>query len=238
MRKIGLIGGRSWASTGLYYQHLNRDAARRLGRHHSVPLVLESLDFAPIALMQQAGDWDGIARALIGCGNRLSAAGAEAILIASNSLHMVYDRVQAALDLPVLHVADIAARRLRADGIARVGLLGTRHTMREAFFRDRLEAHGIAVRTPDEGGMQGVDRVIFDELVLGQVTRNAQRILKSEITALAQGKAQAVILGCTELALAVDTRSNILPVYDTIGLHCEAAVDWMLAEPELARAAA
>lgn len=238
MRKLGVIGGRSWASTGLYYQHLNREVAQRLGAQHSAPLVVESVDFAPIAAFQDAGDWESVARMLIGCGQRLSGAGAEAILLASNSMHKVYERLQAALDVPVIHIADVTARRLRADGVTHAGMLGTRLTMREAFFRERLEGHGISVAVPQDPAMREIDRIIFAELVRGQVTRSAQRILKTEINALAQGKAQAVILGCIELALAVDVRSNILPIYDTTCLHADAAVDWMMTEDEPARVAA
>ncbi len=238
LRKLGIIGGMGWASTALYYQHLNKDVARRLGGLHSARVIIESLDFATVAAFQQAGDWDGAARLLIGCGHRLSAAGAEGIVLATNTMHKVYDRLQLALDVPVLHIADVTARRMRADGIVRAGLLGTRFTMREAFFRDRLERHGIAVVVPEDDVMRDVDRIIFDELVHGNVSRISQRALKTQINRFAQGKAQAVILGCTELALAVDVRANIIPVYDTTCLHAEAAVDWMLSEFEPARAAA
>lgn len=238
MRKLGLIGGMSWASTALYYEHINKQVARRLGGLHSARIVLESLDFAAVAALQREDDWDGAARMLIACGNRLSAAGAEAVVVATNTMHKVYDRVSAALDIPVIHIADVLAMRLHADGIRRVGLLGTRFTMREAFFRDRLERHGIAVAVPREDVMREVDRIIFDELVRGHVSRVSQRTLKTQINAFAQGKAQAVVLGCTELVLAVDTRANIIPVYDTTCLHAEAAVEWMLNQAEPARFAA
>ena len=238
MRKLGLIGGMSWGSTSLYYQHLNKDVARRLGGHHSAPVIIESLDFAAIAAVQDAGDWESAARILIASGQRLSAAGAEAVVLASNTMHKVYDRLQAALDVPVIHIADVAAIRMRADGIARAGLLGTRFTMRENFFRDRLESHGIKILVPQDDIMREVDRIIFDELRRGQVSRFSQRILKTQINAFAQGKAQAIVLGCTDLVLAIDARSNIVPVYDTTCLHAEAAVDWMMTEAEPARVAA
>lgn len=238
LRKLGIIGGMSWASTGLYYQHLNKDVARRLGGHHSAPVVIESLNFAAIAAAQEAGDWDGAARILVAAGHRLSAAGAEGIILATNTMHKVFDRLQAALDVPVLHIADVTARRMRADGVTRAGLLGTRFTMRETFFRDRLESHGITVAVPSDDIMREVDRIIFDELVHGQVSRVSQRILKTQINAFAQRRNQAVILGCTELVLAVDVRANIIPVYDTTCLHAEAAVDWMLTQAEAARFAA
>lgn len=238
MRKLGLIGGMSWASTALYYEHINKQVARRLGGLHSARIVLESLDFAAIAGAQQAGDWDAAARMLIASGHRLSAAGAEGIVVATNTMHKVYDRLSAALDVPVIHIGDVVAMRLRADGVTRIGLLGTRFTMREAFFRDRLERHGIAVAVPGEDVMRDVDRIIFGELVKGQVSRESQRTLRTQINAFAQAKAQAVVLGCTELVLAVDVRANIIPVYDTTCVHAEAAVEWMLTEAEPARVAA
>lgn len=238
MRKLGLIGGMSWASTALYYEHLNRGVARRMGGHHSARVVIESVDFAQIAAAQTAGDWDAAARILIGCGQRLSAAGAESILLATNTMHKVFDRLQGALDIPVIHIADVTAMRLRADGVTRAGLLGTRFTVREAFFRDRIESFGIAVAVPNEDVTREVDRIIFDELVRGAVSRVSQRTLRTQINAFAQAKAQAVILGCTELVLAVDTRANIIPVYDTTCLHAEAAVEWMMREEEPARFAA
>lgn len=238
MRKLGLIGGMSWASTALYYEHLNRNVVRRMGGLHSAPVIIDSLDFAPVAAAQEAGDWDRAARILIVSGQRLSMAGAEAIVLATNTMHKVYDRLAAALDVPLIHIADVTARRMRADGVTRAGLLGTRFTMREEFFRDRLESHGITVRVPADDIMREVDRIIFHELVHGQVTRVSQRILKTQINAFAQAKAQAVILGCTELVLAVDVRANIIPVYDTTCLHAEAAIDWMMAEPEFERVAA
>jgi len=238
MRKLGLIGGMSWASTALYYEHINKQVARRMGGLHSARIVLESLDFADIAAAQHAGDWDTATRMLIAAGHRLSSAGAEGVVLATNTMHKVYDRLQAALDVPVIHIADVVAMRLRADGISRIGLLGTGFTMREAFFRDRLERHGIAVSVPDEDVMREVDHIIFGELVKGQVSRVSQRTLRTQINAFAQKKAQAVVLGCTELVLAVDVRANIIPVYDTTCLHAEAAVDWMLTEAEPARVAA
>jgi len=238
MRKLGLIGGMSWASTALYYDHLNSQVARRMGGLHSAPVLIESLDFAIIAAAQEAGDWDLAARILIASGQRLSTAGAETIVLATNTMHKVYDRLSAALDVPMIHIADVTAMRLRADGVTRAGLLGTRFTMREAFFRDRLESHGITVAIPGEDVMREVDRIIFQELVHGQVSRVSQRTLKTQINAFAQSKAQAVILGCTELVLAVDVRANIIPVYDTTCLHAEAAVDWMMTQAEPERVAA
>ncbi len=238
MRKLGIIGGTSWASTALYYEHLNRGVAARLGGLHSARLAIESLDLAPFAAMQQAGDWDGVACVAVEAARRLKASGAEGLLIASNTGHKVEGAIAAETRLPVLHIADSAADRLVADGRKRVALLGTRFTMTEAYIRDRIEARGIDLAPVEPGWIQEVDRIIYEELAAGRVVRDSQRKLKTLITEMAKQKVQAIVLGCTELVLAVDTRANVLPVYDTTAIHARAAVDWMLSEEEEARAAA
>ena len=238
MKKLGIIGGSSWASTALYYEHLNRGVAARLGGLHSAVLAIESLDLAPFAAMQQSGDWDGVARIAVEAAKRLKASGAEGLLLASNTMHKVEGAVAAETRLPVLHIADATADRLVADGRSRVALLGTRFTMAEPYIRDRLEGRGIALAPINANWTQEVDRIIYDELAAGRVIRDSQRKLKSLITELAKQKVQAIVLGCTELVLAVDTRANVLPVYDTTALHARYAVDWMLEKEEQARAAA
>lgn len=238
MRKLGIIGGTSWSSTALYYEHINRGVAQRLGALHSARLAIESLDLAPLAALEQAGDWDGVAAVLVDAAKRLKAAGADGLLIASNTSHKAYDEVRAAVRLPMLHIADATAERLAADGRRRVGLLGTRFTMTEGFVRERLEARGIELAAIEPQWVRELDRIIFDELAAGRVVRDSQRQLKTLITELAKQKVQAVVLGCTELVLAVDVRANVIPVYDTTAIHAQAAVDWMLEEAEQARAAA
>ena len=238
MRKLGIIGGMSWSSTGLYYEHINRGIAQRLGGLHSGLLAIESLDFAQIAAMEFAGDWDGIAKVMIDAAKRLAAGGAEGLVIACNTVHKSYDAVAANVGVPVLHIADAAADRLVADGRSRVALLGSRFTMTEGFVRDRIERRGIALAPIDNGWMDEVDRIIFEELAAGRVVRDSQRKLKTLITELAKQKVQAVVLGCTELVLTVDVKANVLPVYDTTAIHARAAVEWMLTEEEAARAAA
>ena len=238
VRKLGIIGGMSWSSTALYYDHINRGIAQRLGGLHSAILAIESVDFAPIAAMEFAGDWDGIAKITIDAARRLEASGAEGLLIACNTVHKSYDAVAANVGIPVLHIADAAADRLVADGSTRVALLGSRFTMTEGFVRERIERRGIALAPIDNGWMNEVDRIIFEELAAGRVVRDSQRKLKTLITELGKQKVQAVVLGCTELVLAVDVRANVLPVYDTTAIHARAAVEWMLAEEEQARAAA
>jgi aspartate racemase len=238
LRKLGIVGGTSWSSTALYYEHINRAVAHRLGGLHSAPLAIESLDLAPVAAMELSDDWDGVAKVEIEAAKRLQASGAEGILIASNTGHKCYDAVAANVDVPVLHIGDATADRLVADGRTRVALLGTRFTMTEPHVRSRLESRGMTLAPIDAVSMREVDRIIFDELAAGRVVRDSQRKLKTLITELAKQKVQAVVLGCTELVLAVDVRANVLPVYDTTAIHARAAVEWMLADEEQARAAA
>ena len=238
MRKLGIIGGTSWHSTALYYDHINRGVAQRLGGLHSARLVIESLDLAPYAAMEQAGDWDNVAQVTLDAAKRLERAGADGVIITSNTGHMVYDAVGPLLDVPMLHIADATADKLVAEGRKRVALLGTRFTMTEPHIRSRLESRGISLVPIDEPSIREVDRIIFDELAAGRVVRDSQRKLKTLITELAKVKTQAVVLGCTELVLAVDVRANVLPVYDTTAIHARACVDWMLDAKEEARAAA
>ncbi len=238
MRKLGIIGGTSWSSTALYYEHINRGVAQRLGALHSARLGIESLDLAPIAAMELSGDWNGVAAALTEAAKKLKASGADGLLLASNTSHKVYDQVRAAVRLPMLHIADSTAERLVADRRHRVALIGTRFTMTEGHIRDRLEARGIELAQVRADWVREVDRIIFDELAAGRVVRDSQRKLKTLITELAKQKVQAVVLGCTELVLAVDVRANVIPVYDTTAIHARAAVDWMLDDEEQARAAA
>ena len=238
MRKLGIIGGTSWSSTALYYDHLNRGVAKRLGGLHSARLVIESLDLAPVADMELSGNWDGVAEVMTQAAARLVAAGADGLLIASNTGHKVYDAVAAAVSVPVLHIAEATADKLVADGKRQVALLGTRFTMAEPHVRSRLEARGISLVPIERGWLEEVDRIIFEELAAGQVIRDSQRKLKTLIAELARRRVQAVVLGCTELVLAVDPRANVVPVYDTTAIHARAAIEWMLAEAGEARAAA
>jgi aspartate racemase len=238
LRKLGIIGGTSWSSTVMYYEHINRGVSQRLGGLHSAILSIESLDFAAYAAMQMAGDWDGVAGVKIEAAKRLQASGAEGLLIASNTGHKCFDAVAANVSIPLIHIGEATADRLIADGRKSVALLGTRFTMTETFMRSRLEARGLSLAPIEAGWIREVDRIIFEELAAGRVVRDSQRKLKTLITELAKAKVQAVVLGCTELVLAVDCRANVIPVYDTTAIHARAAVEWMLAEEEEARAAA
>ena len=231
LRKLGLIGGMSWVSTAMYYEHINKGVARRKGGLASAPLILESLDFGAVAELQAAGDWDGWGKMLSDAARRLVNSGAEGLLLCSNTAHKLYDRVAEAAGVPVLHIGDVTAEKLVRDGVKRAGLIGTRFTMTESFYRDRIEAHGIAVTIPEPAMMNEIDRIIYDELTRGNVSRVSQRTMKTCLTLLSQTRQQAVILGCTELVMLVDPSANVLPVYDTTALHAQAAVDWVLAEP-------
>ena len=238
MRKLGIIGGTSWASTALYYEQINKGIAARLGGLHSALLSIESLEMAPFAAMQQAGDWDGVAKVAIEAARRLKASGAEGLLLASNTGHKVFDEVAGATGLPIIHIADPTAEKLVADGVKRIALLGTRFTMTEEFIRGRIEERGITIMPMQTDAAREVDRIIYEELAAGRVMRSSQRTLKTLITEMGKIKTQAIVLGCTELVLAVDTRANVLPVYDTTAIHARAAVEWMLAERDAVRVAA
>jgi aspartate racemase len=238
LRKLGIIGGTSWSSTALYYEHINRGIAQRLGGLHSATLVIESLDLAPFAEMELSGDWDGVAHVTIEAAKRLEAAGAEGVIITSNTGHKVFDAAAANIGVPMLHIADATGDKLVADRVSRVALLGTRFTMTEPHVRSRLESRGVTLVPIHDTWITEVDRIIFEELAAGRVVRDSQRKLKTLMTELAKQKVQAVVLGCTELVLAVDPRANVLPVYDTTAIHARACVEWMLAEEEQARAAA
>lgn len=238
VRKLGIIGGMTWSSTALYYDHINREIARRLGGLHSGRIAIESFDFDEIAAQEASGDWDGVGETLLTAARNLEAGGAEAIVIACNTVHKSCGPIEASLKIPLFHIADATADRLVADRRKRVALLGTRFTMTEPFFRSRLEDRGIGLVPIDRAWIDEVDRIIFEELAAGKVVRNSQRKLKTLITELAKQRVDAVVLGCTELVLAVDVRANVLPVYDTTEIHARACVDWMLADEEVARAAA
>jgi aspartate racemase len=238
LRKLGIIGGTSWSSTALYYEHINKGVAQRLGGLHSARLCIESLDLAPFAAKELSGDWDGVAADTLDAAKKLEKSGADGIIITSNTGHKVYDAVAANVGVPMLHIADATADRLVGDNRTKVALLGTRFTMTEPHIRSRLEARGISLAPVEPEWIREVDRIIFDELAAGRVVRDSQRKLKTLITELAKRKVQAVVLGCTELVLAVDTKANVIPVYDTTAIHARACVEWMLSEEEEARAAA
>lgn len=228
MKTIGLIGGMSWESTALYYQHINREVARRLGGLRSAPLSLISLDFENVAAMQRQGQWSGLSALLQKAAQDLEHSGAEVVLICTNTMHRLADEVQACIHVPLLHIADITAGAVRQAGLHKVGLLGTRFTMEQPFIVERLAAQGLECLVPGEAGRAEVHRVIFEELCRGQVLQPSRQRLIAEIHALAARGAQGVILGCTELAMILQPGDGGLPGFDTTALHALAAVDFCL----------
>lgn len=236
-RTLGLLGGMSWESTLLYYRALNQGVAARRGGLASARVLIASLDFAEIAARQAAGDWDGCAGVLGDAAAGLRAAGAQALLVASNTMHKVAAPVERRGGLPFLHIADATGAALRSAGVRDAALLGTRFTMEDrSIVADRLEAgFGVRTRAPDVTGRAEVHRIIYDELCRGRVEPAAVVALAAQIAALAAAGAEAVILGCTELTLAVTPSTSPLPVFDTAALHAAAGVEWLLGGPEVAR---
>lgn len=230
MRKIGIIGGMSWVSTSVYYDRINRLVQRRVPPPANAPLLIDSLDFEPLRRMAHAGNWDGVAEELAASARRLEGAGAQALLIAANSMHKVYDAVAAAVAIPILHIADCVAQRMSGADASPAAMLGTRNVMTEPFFRDRLTGRGIRLIDPNDDDISTLERIIYDELMVGRITRNAERALRSVITRRQQDGARAIVLACTELELIVDTDANVLPIFDSTDIHCRAAVDWMFAD--------
>ncbi|XVU23573.1 aspartate/glutamate racemase family protein [Actinoplanes sp. CA-054009] len=227
MRVLGLLGGMSWESTDYYYQRLNRGVRERLGGLHSAHSVTYTVDFAEVERMQVAGAWDEAGKFLGECARKLERAGAEGLILCTNTMHRVVDDIQDAIDIPVLHIADGTARALTADGIQDVALLGTRYTMEQDFYRKRLETKGLNVVVPDQEDRDTVHRIIFDELCQGRVEDGSRR---TYLHILEKLEAEAVIFGCTEIGLLLNQDQSPLPVYDTTLLHVEAALDWMLSD--------
>lgn len=229
MRTLGLLGGMSWESTIPYYRLINERVRERLGGLHSAKLLLYSVDFAEMETLQHQGRWDEAGALLADAGRRLAAAGAEALVICTNTMHRVAPQVEAASGVPLLHIADATARRILEAGIARVGLLGTRFTMEQAFYRERLEHQGLQVLVPDEAARADVHRVIYDELCRGVIRDDSRERYRAVIAALVAQGAQAVILGCTEIGLLVSQDDASVPLFDTTRIHAEDSADWALA---------
>jgi aspartate racemase len=230
LRKLGLIGGMSWVSTRSYYEHINRIVQQKANHGSSAPLLIESLDFARLHGLRESQDWDRAAGILVESAQALERIGATALVIGANSMHRVYDQVAAAVDIPVLHIAECVGERMARDGVKSAALFGTSNVMTESFYRRRLVAHGIDLLPPDLDNVETLDRIIYDELIVGKVTRDAERALKTMITVKEQDGAEAIVLACTELELVVDVDANVLPIYDSTRLHAEKAAEWILGE--------
>ncbi len=229
MRMLGLLGGMSWESTLLYYRLLNEGVKARLGGLHSAPLLLWSLDFAPVAEGQAAGEWDALGRKLGGAGRRLAQAGAEALLICSNTMHRLHAEIEATAGVPAIHIADATGAALRRAGRRRPALLGTRFTMEGAFYRARLaERHGVEALVPDEAGRTLVHEIIYEELCRGIIRSESKAAYLEVIGRLRAEGADSVILGCTEVTLLVGQLDTDLPVFDTTAIHAQAGVEFIV----------
>jgi aspartate racemase len=225
MQTIGLLGGMSWESTQDYYRRINRGVQAALGGLHSAELVLYSVDFAPIEAAQAAGDWDAAAARLAAAAACVEAGGADFLLLCTNTMHRVAAAIEAAIGIPLLHIADATAAALCGAGIQRVGLLGTAFTMEQAFYRGRLEeGFGLEVLVPPPADRACVHRVIYHELCLGQVRDDSRAEFRRITEALAADGAEAVILGCTEIGLLLSQADTAVPLFDTTAIHAEAAV--------------
>ena len=231
MKTIGLIGGMSWESTVPYYRIINETVKQKLGGLHSAKLVLVSVNFHEIERMQHAGDWAAAGEAMADAARRLQAAGADFIVLCTNTMHKVADAIGRAVDIPLLHIADPTAAAIKADGHSTVGLLGTRFTMEQAFYRGRLEErHGIEVLVPEPGDRERVHRVIYQELCLGRVEDASRAAYRAVMRRLVERGAQGIVLGCTEISMLVSAQDANVPLFDTTAIHAAAAVEMALGE--------
>lgn len=231
MKTIGILGGMSWESSAEYYRLMNEAVARRLGSFHSARTLMLSVDFAEVEALQAAEDWDAAGALLTKAATDLERGGAECLVLATNTMHRVAPAIEAATSIPLLHIADATAAAIRAAGVSQVGLLGTRYTMEQEFYRGRLERkYGLDVLVPDGPDRTTVHDVIYNELVLGTVREESREAYRGVMARLVERGAQAVILGCTEIGLLVGAADASVPLFDTTRLHAEHAVEWALAE--------
>lgn len=228
MRKIGLIGGMSWAATESYYRLINQDVQKRAGGMCSGPMVIESLNFCDISRLTTDEEWDFAAKRLSETAQALEKAGATAILICANSMHRVYDKVQKSVDVPILHIADCIAEAMKAKGVERAALIGTRNVMVESFFRQRLVRHGIRLLPPNLDRANEIDDIIYNELMHGIKREQSIRDMKTYLTNVAKEDIDGVILGATELSMIVNTEANVVDIYDFTEIHAKAAANWIL----------
>lgn len=230
MRVLGLIGGMSWESSAVYYRLLNEGVRTRLGGQHNARSLMYTVDFADVEAMQHAGRWDEAGAVMADAALRLERGGAGCVVLCTNTMHKLADRIEAAVRIPLLHIVDATGAALVARGCGRVGLLATAFTMEQAFYRDRLrERFGIEAIVPDEAGRRLVHRVIYDELCQGVVRPESKAAFVRVMRDLSDRGARAIVLGCTEIMLLVGQGDIELPVFDTTALHAAAAVDWALA---------
>jgi len=230
MKTIGLIGGMSWESSALYYAAINRSIRDALGGIHSANITMHSFDFAEIAALQTAGDWDALGATLADAAKRLEAAGADMLLVCTNTMHKLAPEIEAATSIPLLHIADPLGSAIRDAGFTRAGLLGTAFTMEQDFLKNRLaQKHGITCLVPDDGGRAEVHRVIYEELVAGEVREESRARYGEIVDQLRAEGAECIILGCTEIVMLLRQEDSSLPLFDTTALHASAAVKAALA---------
>lgn len=230
MRRIGLLGGMSWESSALFYDLLNRGVVQRLGGLHSARVLMSSVDFAEIEELQRTGDWERAGEVLAGEAKRLETAGAEILVLCTNTMHKVAPAIEAATGVPLLHLGDVTATAVRAAGVTTIGLLGTRFTMEQHFYVDRIARHGVAVLVPPAEDREVVHRIIYEELVLGIVRDESRAAYVDVMERLVARGAEGIVLGCTEIELLVGADDSSVPVFPTTQLHVDAALDAALAE--------
>lgn len=229
MKTIGMIGGMSWESSLEYYRIMNQAVKEKLGGFHSAPCILYSVDFDDVEKLQHQGDWASLNRLMIEAAQRVKKAGADFLVICTNTMHKMADEVQEAIQIPLLHIADVTAKAVRANGQSRVGLLGTKFTMEQDFYKGRLhEIHGIDVLIPEDKERQVIHDILYNELCLGEIKELSKGKFQSIIQNLVKRGAEGVILGCTEIPLIVSQEDFEIPLYDTTALHARAAVDFAL----------
>ncbi|UQR62163.1 aspartate/glutamate racemase family protein [Bradyrhizobium sp. C-145] len=228
MQTIGLIGGMSWESTALYYKLINERVRDRKGKLHSAPLLMYSYDFQQIKEMQYADRWSEAAASLAEVARRLESAGARAIVLCTNTMHKLAPDIMSSLTVPFIHIGDATAQRIRAKGYRRLGLLGTKFTMEQDFYTDRLRAHDLDVLVPPADARADVNRIIYDELCLGTVTAPSRRRYQEVMAALVTAGAECIILGCTEITMLVGPDDTSVETFDTTAIHAETAADFAM----------
>lgn len=228
MKTIGLIGGMSWESSAVYYEYVNRAVQARLGGFHSCRCLLLSVDFAEVERLQHAGDWAALDELMGDAARRLELAGAELIVLCTNTMHLCQEAIRARTSIPFLHIAEATAREIERAGLSTVGLLGTRFTMEKDFYKEVLREWGIEVIIPDAGDREVVHRIIYQELVHGKIETASREMYCQVIGRLAARGAEGIVLGCTEIPLLVSTKDVTVPVFDTTRIHAERAVEWAL----------
>ncbi|HHY27474.1 MAG TPA: aspartate/glutamate racemase family protein [Desulfitobacterium dehalogenans] len=230
MKTIGLIGGMSWESSAEYYRIINEEVKKRRGGLHSARCILYSVDFEEIEICQSRGEWHKAAEILADAARSLEAAGAECIVLCTNTMHKVADEIQAGMRIPLLHIADITAKQALTHNIKTIGLLGTRYTMEQDFYTSRLKTQGLKVLTPEEGDRGIVNEVIYHELCLGEINNESRNQFKRMIQSLVEQGAEGIVLGCTEIGLLIKQEDSFVPLFDTTLIHAIGAVDYALTE--------